>query len=171
MELLKCNKNIKMGDNKNAIKNGGEGTFVGKLLRGIVGVSPDILNILGTVTGVDSLNRLGDYIRKDVNISKSDKDLLLAEIDKDIEVAKEITKREAEITKRWEIDMKFGSILTRNVRPLVVANFTLLIDFLLISSQYGRPLGEAYLPLVMTLGITVIGGYFTLREYGKTKSE
>ena len=67
--------------------------------------------------------------------------------------------------------MKFGSILTRNVRPLVVANFTLLIDFLLISSQYGRPLGEAYLPLVMTLGITVIGGYFTLREYGKTKSE
>ncbi len=33
----------------------------------------------------------------------------------------------------------------------------------------GRPLGEAYLPLVMTMGVTVIGGYFTLREYGKTK--
>tara|TARA_R110000803_G_scaffold48792_3_gene101385 strand:- start:1108 stop:1590 length:483 start_codon:yes stop_codon:yes gene_type:complete len=158
-----------MSNNKNAIKNGGEGTFVGKLLRGIVGVSPDILNILGTVTGVDGLNKLGDAIRNNSSIPQSDKDLLLAEIDKDIEVAKEITKREAEITKRWEVDMKFGSRLTRNVRPLVVANFTLLIDFLLISSQYGRPLGEAYLPLVMTLGITVIGGYFTLREYGKTK--
>jgi hypothetical protein len=160
-----------MGDNKNAIKNGGEGTFVGKLLRSIVGISPDILNILGTVTGVESLNRLGDYIRNDENISKNDKDLLLAEIDKDIEVAREITKREVEITKRWETDMKFGSKLTRNVRPLVVINFTLLIDFLLISSQYGMPLGEAYLPLVMTLGVTVIGGYFTLREYGKSKIE
>jgi len=154
--------------NPNKIKNGGEGTFVGKVLRGIVGVSPDILNILGTITGVDGLNKLGDAIRGNSNIPQSDKDLLLAEIDKDIEVAKEISKREIEITKRWEVDMKFGSRLTRNIRPLVVANFTILIDFLLISSQYGRPLGEAYLPLVMTMGITVIGGYFTLREYGKT---
>jgi hypothetical protein len=158
-------------NNPNAIKNGGEGTFVGKLLRGIVGVSPDILNILGTVTGVDGLNKLGDAIRGNVNIPQSDKDLLLAEIDKDIEVAREISKREIEITKRWEVDMKFGSQLTRNIRPLVVLNFTILIDFLLISSQYGRPLAEAYLPLVMTMGVTVIGGYFTLREYGKTKQK
>ena len=155
-------------NNPNNRKNGGEGTFVGKILRGIVGVSPDILNILGTVTGVDGLNKLGDAIRGNVNIPQSDKDLLLAEIDKDIEVAKEISKREIEITKRWEVDMKFGSQLTRNIWPLVVLNFTILIDFLLISSQYGRPLAEAYLPLVMTMGITVIGGYFTLREYGKT---
>ena len=157
--------------NPNTIKNGGEGTFVGKVLRGIVGVSPDILNILGTVTGVDGLNKLGDAIRGNSNIPQSDKDLLLAEIDKDIEVAKEISKREIEITKRWEVDMKFGSQLTRNIRPLVVLNFTILIDFLLISSQYGRPLEEAYLPLVMTMGVTVIGGYFTLREYGKTKQK
>ena len=158
-------------NNPNNRKNGGEGTFVGKIIRGIVGVSPDLLNILGTVTGVDGLNRLGDAIRGNVNIPQNDKDLLLAEIDKDIEVAKEISKREIEITKRWEVDMKFGSQLTRNIRPLVVLNFTILIDFLLISSQYGRPLAEAYLPLVMTMGITVIGGYFTLREYGKTKQK
>ena len=158
-------------NNPNNKKNGGEGTFVGKVLRGIVGVSPDILNILGTVTGVEGLNRLGDAIRDNTNIPQSDKDLLLAEIDKDIEVAREISKREIEITKRWEVDMKFGSQLTRNIRPLVVLNFTILIDFLLISSQYGRPLAEAYLPLVMTMGITVIGGYFTLREYGKTKQK
>ena len=157
--------------NPNAIKNGGEGTFVGKMLKGIIGVSPDILNILGTITGVEGLNRLGDSIRGNVNIPQSDKDLLLAEIDKDIEVAREISKREIEITKRWEVDMKFGSQLTRNIRPLVVLNFTILIDFLLISSQYGRPLAEAYLPLVMTMGVTVIGGYFTLREYGKSKNK
>ena len=156
-------------DNPNLRKNGGEGTFVGNLLRTIVGVSPEILNILGTVTGVDGLNKLGDAIRGNSSIAQSDKDLLLKELEKDIIIEQEISKREIEISKRWEYDMKYGSWLARNIRPLVVANFTLLIDIILITSQWGRPLGEAYLPLVMTMGVTVIGGYFTLREYGKTK--
>ena len=156
-------------DNPNLRKNGGEGTFVGNLLRTIVGVSPEILNILGTVTGVDGLNKLGDAIRGNSSIAQSDKDLLLKELEKDIVIEQEISKREIEISKRWEYDMKYGSWLARNIRPLVVANFTLLIDIILITSQWGRPLGEAYLPLVMTMGVTVIGGYFTLREYGKTK--
>jgi hypothetical protein len=156
-------------DNPNLRKNGGQGTFVGNLLRTIVGVSPEILNILGTVTGVDGLNKLGDAIRGNSSIAQSDKDLLLKELEKDIVIEQEISKREIEISKRWEYDMKYGSWLARNIRPLVVANFTLLIDIILITSQWGRPLGEAYLPLVMTMGVTVIGGYFTLREYGKTK--
>jgi len=95
--------------------------------------------------------------------------LLLKELEKDIVVEQEISKREIEISKRWEYDMKFGSKLTRNIRPLVVANFTILIDIVIITSQWGMPLGEAYLPLLTTMGITAIGGYFTLREYGKTK--
>jgi len=156
-------------DNPNLRKNGGQGTFVGNLLRTIVGVSPEILNILGTVTGVEGLNKLGDAIRGNSSIAESDKDLLLKELEKDIVIEQEISKREIEISKRWEYDMKYGSWLARNIRPLVVANFTLLIDIILITSQWGRPLGEAYLPLVMTMGVTVIGGYFTLREYGKTK--
>lgn len=158
-----------MSKNPNLRKNGGEGTFVGNLLRTIVGVSPEILNILGTVTGVEGLNKLGDAIRGNSSIAQSDKDLLLKELEKDIVIEQEISKREIEISKRWEYDMKYGSWLARNIRPLVVANFTLLIDIILITSQWGRPLGEAYLPLVMTMGVTVIGGYFTLREYGKTK--
>ena len=158
-----------MSKNPNLRKNGGEGTFVGNLLRTIVGVSPEILNILGTVTGVEGLNKLGDAIRGNSSIAQSDKDLLLKELEKDIVIEQEISKREIQISKRWEYDMKYGSWLARNIRPLVVANFTLLIDIILITSQWGRPLGEAYLPLVMTMGVTVIGGYFTLREYGKTK--
>jgi|TARA_R110000764_G_scaffold21673_1_gene54547 hypothetical protein len=157
-----------MSTNPKNKKNGGSGTFVGSLLRTIAGVSPDILNILGTVTGVDGLNKLGDVIRGSTSISGTDKELLLGELEKDIVVEQELTKREAEISKRWELDMKYGSQLTRNIRPLVVANFTVLIDFVLISSQWGRPIAEAYLPLLMTMGVTVIGGYFTLREYGKT---
>ena len=63
--------------------------------------------------------------------------------------------------------MQSDSWLSKNIRPLVVANFTILIDFVILASQFGRPLGEAYLPILMTMGVTAIGGYFTLREYGK----
>jgi len=115
-----------MSNNPKLKKNGGEGTFVGNLLRTIAGVSPEILNILGTVTGVEGLNKLGDAIKGNSSISQTDKDLLLKELEKDIVVEQEISKREIEISKRWEYDMKFGSRLTRNIRPLVVANFTIL---------------------------------------------
>ena len=139
-----------MSNNPKLKKNGGEGTFVGNLLRTIVGVSPEILNILGTVTGVEGLNKLGDAIRGNSSISQTDKDLLLKELEKDIVVEQEISKREIEISKRWEYDMKFGSRLTRNIRPLVVANFTILIDIVIITSQWGMPLAEAYIPVSYT---------------------
>ena len=164
-----------MGDrkrkNQNLKSNGGTGTFVGKALETIVDVAPSILDALGTVTGVRGFNTLGNLIAGDGSLSSSDKEVLLAEIDKDIAVAEEVTRREVELTTRWELDSKSQHWLPRLIRPLVVSNFTLLIDVVIISSMWGRPLGEAYLPILMTMGVTAIGGYFTLREYGKTKNK
>jgi hypothetical protein len=93
-------------------------------------------------------------------MSPEQKEIIIEGINKDIE-------QERELTKRWESDNKSQDWLPRNIRPLVVANFTLLIDIVILSSMWGKPLGEAYLPILMTMGVTVIGGYFTLREYGK----
>ena len=99
-------------------------------------------------------------ISKDRKMSPEQKEIIIEGINKDIE-------QERELTKRWESDNKSQDWLPRNIRPLVVANFTLLIDVVILSSMWGKPLGEAYLPILMTMGVTVIGGYFTLREYGK----
>tara|TARA_R110002051_G_scaffold259999_1_gene319770 strand:+ start:312 stop:782 length:471 start_codon:yes stop_codon:yes gene_type:complete len=141
-------------------------TRVGDAMRWLVGagktVSPIILDLAERATGIDELGNLADVIRGDDGIDKSDKDYMLRQLDLDIVEAQEVTKR-------WEVDMKKGDWLSRNVRPLVVVNFTLLIDLVVISSIWGRPLGEAYLPLLMTMGVTAIGGYFTLREYGKSR--
>ena len=76
---------------------------------------------------------------------------------------------ERELTQKWLSDNKSQDWWPRNIRPLVVANFTILIDIVIIGSMWGKPLGEAYLPILMTMGVTAIGGYFTLREYGKSK--
>ena len=87
-----------MSDNPNLRKNGGDGTFVGNALRTIAGVTPDILNIVGTLTGAEGFNKLSDAIRGSSSISPEDKDVLLKELEKDIVVEQEISKREVEIS-------------------------------------------------------------------------
>jgi hypothetical protein len=144
------------------------GTAVGNALRFLAKqgkvIAPSILNIAGNITGISALEKLGDAISGDVSLSEEDKEILLAEIEKDKAI-------EVELTKRWVSDNQVQDWLPRNIRPLVVANFTLLIDVVIIASMWGKPLGEAYLPLLMTMGVTAIGGYFTLREYGKTQDK
>jgi len=149
-------------DNPKLKKNGGEGTFFGNLLRGIVKtgkkIGPDLISALATGNPLAVFGA----ISKDKELSPDEKEILVAEMQKDVE-------HEKELTKRWESDNQSKDWLPRNIRPLVVANFTILIDIVIIHAMWGIPLGEAYLPLLMTMGVTAIGGYFTLREYGKTK--
>ncbi|MFD2566082.1 hypothetical protein [Pseudotenacibaculum haliotis] len=148
--------------NPNLRKNGGKGTFFGNLLRGIVKTGKSVgAPLLDAVTG-GTVSDIVQAISGDKELSQEDKEMLLAEMQKDV-------KLEQEITKRWEADAKSDSWLSKNIRPLVVANFTLLIDVVIISSIAGKNLGEAYIPILMTMGVTAIGGYFTLREYGKSR--
>lgn len=152
--------------NPNLRKNGGKGTFVGNALRWLLStgttIAPEILNIAGTVTGVDSLNKLGDLIRGDESLSNEDKDIILRELDRDISAEKQITKR-------WVSDNRQTHWLPRLIRPLTLANFVILTDIVVLSSIWGQSIDEAFIPLVLTMGVTVIGGYFTVREIGKSK--
>ena len=153
-----------MSKNPNKIKNGGEGTFFGKLWRGIAKTGKTIgAPLLDAITGGVG----GDILKAitgDTELTQEDKEMLIAELQKDVE-------HERELTKRWESDNESQDWLPRNIRPLAVLNFTLLIDIVILSSMWGKPLGEAYLPLLLTMGMTVIGGYFTLREFGKAKKK
>ena len=153
-----------MKNNPKLIKNGGNGTFFGNLLRGVVKTGKKIgIPLLDAVTS-GSASDIFKAISGDTELSVEDKEMLIAEMQKDIE-------HERELTKRWESDNKSEDWLPRNIRPLAVLNFTILIDVVILSSMWGKPLGEVYLPILMTMGLTVIGGYFTLREFGKTKKK
>lgn len=146
------------------LKNDGKGTFFGNLLRGVVKTGKTVgVPLLDAISG----GKVGDVIKAisgDTELTPEEKEMLLAEMQKDVE-------HERELTKRWELDSNSQDWLPRNIRPLVVANFTLLIDLVIINGMWGRPLGEVYLPILMTMGVTAIGGYFTLREYGKSKTK
>jgi hypothetical protein len=149
-----------MSNNPKLRKNGGEGTFFGNLWRSAVKNNIPMGDAIVAAIDKGDPTEVLKVISKDKSISTEQKEIIIEGINKDIE-------QERELSKRWESDNKSNDWLPRNIRPLTVANFTLLIDIVILSSMWGKPLGEAYLPILMTMGVTVIGGYFTLREYGK----
>ena len=135
-------------------------SFFGNLWRSVVKNNIPLGDTIVSAIDGGNASEVIKAISKDNKMSPEQKEIIIQGINKDIE-------QERELTKRWESDNKSQDWLPRNIRPLVVANFTLLIDVVILSSMWGKPLGEAYLPILMTMGVTVIGGYFTLREYGK----
>ena len=144
-------------------KNGGEGTFVGNALRFLAEqgktISPAILDIAGTITGVEGLSALGDAIRGDKAMSQPDKDLLIRQIELDITM-------EQEITKRWEADLHSDSWMSKNIRPLTLS-FLLACMFIFImldSSLEGFEINEEWIGLLKGLLMTAVGGYFVVRS-------
>ena len=135
-------------------------SFFGNLWRSVVKNNIPLGDTIVSAIDGGNASEVIKAISKDSKMSPEQKEIIIEGINKDIE-------QERELTKRWESDNKSQDWLPRNIRPLTVANFTLLIDIVILSSMWGKPLGEAYLPILMTMGVTVIGGYFTLREYGK----
>ena len=71
-------------------------TRVGDALRFLAkqgkAFAPELLELASNVTGVKALDKLGDAIRGDKALTPQDKDLLLAELNKDIAIEQEITK-------------------------------------------------------------------------------
>ena len=151
-------------DNPNLKKNGGEGTFFGKLLSTVVKIGlPQVSPILEAITNGKPKDILTAIV-SDKNVSAENKEVLIASLQKDIE-------REKELTKRWESDNKQEHWLPKLIRPLVLANYTLLVDIVILNGIWGKPLEQMFLPLLLSLAATVTGGYFALREFGKTRDK
>ena len=72
--------------------------------------APELLDLASNITGVKQLSSLGDAIRGDKKLTQEDKDVLLAELQYDMQL-------EQEITKRWEADLHSDSWASKNIRP------------------------------------------------------
>ena len=147
-----------MGDYKE--KNGT--TRIGDFLRGVVDISPELLNIAGTVTGIEGLKALGDKIKGADSLSPKQKDVALAMIEMDMVEAQEITKR-------WESDNNADSFLTRNVRPMVLVFLTTcMAAFIIIDSANESFIVKAeWISLLSSLLLLVYGAYFGGRSLEK----
>ncbi len=145
-----------MSKNPKLKKNGGKGTAVGNALRFLVKqgktISPKLLDLAGDITGIESLNELGDAIKGDDGIGQIDKDLLLRELQQDVIEMQEITKR-------WSSDMTSDSWLSKNIRPLSLAflTLTLFIYVILDSSLEGFKIAGEWISLLGNLLMLTYG--------------
>ena len=139
-----------------------DGTNVGNALRWLVkqgkSVSPTLLDVAGNLTGIKQLSLLGDAIRGDKALTPQDKDLLLAELNKDIAI-------EQEITKRWVADANSDNYASKNIRPFTLAFllFCMFVFIMLDSALDGFKIAPEWIGLLKGLLMTAVGGYFVIR--------
>ena len=159
-----------MSDNPKLRKNGGKGTFVGNLLRGIIGigkqVSPQLKSILDAFDGSDKLSdSITSQLAKE-GFDENELKFLLGEFDRD---KQEMT----EITKRWEADTLSGSWLSRNVRPmtLVLYNLATLLFIYMDSSDTTFSVQNMWINLLIGNTSTINVAYFGSRYMEKRDSK
>ncbi len=137
-------------------------TRVGDALRFLAkqgkAFAPELLELAANVTGVKALDKLGDAIRGDKALTPQDKDLLLAELNKDIAI-------EQEITKRWVADANSDNYASKNIRPftLTFLLFCMFVFIMLDSSLDGFKIAPEWIGLLKGLLMTAVGGYFVIR--------
>lgn len=138
-------------------------TRVGDFLRGVKGVAPEIMDLVGAVIpGAGGLSIIADKIRNTDSLTPLDKEIALRELELDMVEAEQITKR-------WEADMASDSWLSKNIRPMVLG-FAILCSIVILvldSSLAGFDVEEHWVDLLKYIDLTALGGYFTLRQWGE----
>lgn len=154
-----------MSTNPKLIKNGGKGTVVGNLLRGLVDVgkviSPQLKSIIDSVTGEETFTNIESQLAKE-GFDNNELKFLLSELDKD--------KQElVEITKRWEADMKSDSWLAKNVRPFSLALYNVGIFVLIGLDSYvnGFNVDNQWITILLTNSGMINTAYFGSRYLEK----
>ena len=147
-------------------KNGGKGTAVGNALRFLAKqgktIAPSLLDLAGSVTGMQDLKNLGDEIRGNTILNDEDKELLLKELEYDMVEMQEVTKR-------WTSDNMSDNYMSKNIRPLTLGflTATLFIYIILDSSLKGFEIDSEWVSLLKGLMMLVYGGYFGARTAEK----
>jgi hypothetical protein len=114
------------------------------------------------------IKEVGEVIDK-LTTTKEEKLLIKKEIQKILEEAD--NKAQEQVTKRWESDMQSDSVLSKNIRPLVLIYLTVI--FTACAFFHGNvgefKIAEEYIPIFQTLLVTVYGAYFVGRTWEKAK--
>lgn len=151
-------------DNKKTYKERKGTTRVGDALRWLSkqgkDFAPELLDLAGNITGIDSLNRLGNAIKGDDKLGELDKELLLIEMEYDMVEMEEVTKR-------LEIDSEHA--VTRLVRPVVYGSmFIMFLSMVFLDGNIGEfTIDKAYVPVIQSLFGTMTVFYFGSRGIEK----
>ena len=82
------------------------------------------------------------------------------------------SEAQEQVSRRWESDMKSDSVLSKNIRPMVLIYLTFIFSALAFTDgNIGEfEVSKEYIPIFQTLLVTVYGAYFVGRTWEKAKS-
>ena len=122
----------------------------------------------GSLLGGDTIKDIGNIV-DDLHTSGEEKEEAKQKITQILAQAEQAAQ--AQVSARWEADLKYGSWLSKNIRPLTLIFLTGV--FVVLSVFDGNAgefkIGEAYVPVYQTLLMTVYAAYFAGRSIEKVK--
>ena len=127
-----------------------------------------ILKAVGSLLGGDTIKDVGNII-DNLHTSKEEKAEAKQKLEQILAEAEQAAQ--AQVSARWEADLKHGSWLSKNIRPLTLIFLTGIFTILSIfDGNVGEfTIGEAYVPVYQTLLMTVYAAYFAGRSIEKVK--
>ena len=127
-----------------------------------------ILKAVGSLLGGDTIKDVGNII-DNLHTSKEEKEAAKQKMEEILAAAEQAAQ--AQVSARWEADLKHGSWLSKNIRPLTLIFLTAIFTILSIfDGNVGEfTIGEAYVPVYQTLLMTVYAAYFAGRSIEKVK--
>ena len=122
----------------------------------------------GSLLGGDTIKDIGNVI-DDLHTSGEEKEEAKQKITQILAQAEQMAQ--AQVSARWEADLKHGSWLSKNIRPITLIFLT---GVFVILSVFDGTMGEftigaAYVPVYQTLLMTVYAAYFAGRSIEKVK--
>ena len=137
-----------------------------------MGLLSGITKAAGSLLGGDTIKDVGNII-DNLHTSGEEKAAAKQALEKVLAEAEQAAQ--AQVSARWEADMKHGSWLSKNIRPITLIFLTAIFTVLSIfdgNLQIGDKaftIGAAYVPVYQTLLMTVYAAYFAGRSIEKVK--
>jgi len=137
-----------------------------------MGLLSGLTKAAGSLLGGDTLKDVGGII-DNLHTSGEEKAAAKERITQILAEAEQAAQ--AQVSARWEADMKHGSWLSKNIRPLTLIFLTAVFTILSVfdgNLQIGGEdftIGAAYVPVYQTLLMTVYAAYFAGRSIEKVR--
>ena len=137
-----------------------------------MGLLSTLTSAAGSLLGGDTIKDVGNII-DDLHMSGEEKAEAKQKLENILIAAEQAAQ--AQVSARWEADMKHGSWLSKNIRPLTLVFLTFVFTILsvfdgnLTIAGEAFTIGAAYVPVYQTLLMTVYAAYFAGRSIEKVK--
>ena len=133
-----------------------------------MGLLSTIAKGAGSLLGGDTIKDVGNII-DNLHTSEEEKAEARQKIEQLLVEAEQ--KAQEQVSARWEADLKHGSWLSKNIRPITLIFLTgVFVILSVFDGNLGEfTIGESYIPVYQTLLITVYGAYFAGRSIEKVR--